>query len=93
LGCQAALDAPGESGSLDSDGMYRHVADELIDEGLPTSLAFFRSGTLDAMREFHDGHHGQADFDLSVTNFELFQDLPDSVASPLAGDHDAGVED
>jgi hypothetical protein len=45
------------------------------------------------VRQFHDGHHGEADLDFSVTTFELFQDLPDGVASPLAGDHHAGVED
>jgi hypothetical protein len=91
-GCLVALNAPGESGRLDGDRMHRHVADEFIDEGLSPLPAFFRSGTLNAVRQFHDGHDRKADLDFSVTRFELFQDLPDGVASPLAGYHDARVE-
>jgi hypothetical protein len=44
------------------------------------------------VREFYDGHHGETDLDFAVTRFELFQDLPDSVAPPLPGDHHVGVE-
>jgi len=45
------------------------------------------------VRQFHDGHHGKADLGFSVTGFELFEDLPDGVALPLASDDHAGVED
>jgi hypothetical protein len=45
--------------------------------------ALFRSGALDTVREFHDGHHGNTDLDFSEVCFELLQDLADSVASPL----------
>src|ERR1017187_3913927 len=47
------------------------VADEFIDEGLSPLPAFFRSGTLNAVRQFHDGHNRKADLDFSVTRFEL----------------------
>ena len=59
-GCLVALNAPGESGRLDGDRMHRHVADEFIDEGLSPLPAFFRSGTLNAVRQFHDGHNRKA---------------------------------
>ncbi|MCC6362322.1 MAG: hypothetical protein IT165_02295 [Bryobacterales bacterium] len=38
--------------------LHGHVADQLIHESLPASPAFFRSGALDAVDQFHDGHHG-----------------------------------
>ncbi|MBI1896595.1 MAG: hypothetical protein HYS04_08680 [Acidobacteria bacterium] len=60
--------------------MHRHIADQFIHEGLAALPAFPASGALDAVREFHDGHHGETDLDLAVIGFELFQDLPDGVA-------------
>ncbi len=46
----AALDAPRESGRRDGDWMYRHVADQFIDEGVSPLPALPGSSTLDAVR-------------------------------------------
>ncbi len=73
--------------------MHWHVADQLIHKRLPPRAALFRLGALNTMDEFDDGHHREANLDFAVVCFELFQYLPDSVASPLTGNHDAGIED
>jgi len=83
LGRQVAFDAPCDSGRLDSNRMHRHVADQFVHERLTALPAFFRSGALDAVGQFHDGHDGKGDIEFAVTGFELFQDLPDGVAPPL----------
>ena len=79
--------------ALDASGDPRHVADQFIHEGLPRLPAFFGISALDAMDKFYNRHHRKADLDFSVTSFEVFQDLPDRVASPLTGDHHARIED
>jgi hypothetical protein len=93
LGGLFPLDAPGEPGSLDSDRMHRNIPNQFIDERLPPLPALFRSGALDAMRQLRDGHHGEADLDVSETPFKLFQYLPNGVAPPLPGNHHGRVED
>ena len=88
-----ALDAAGELGYLDRHRMHGHVANEFVNERLPALPPLFQLGALDAVRQLHNGYHGETDFDFSVAGFEVFEDLPNCVALSLSGDDHAGIED
>jgi hypothetical protein len=88
-----AFDASGDPSRFDGDRMHWHVTNQFINKRLPTLAAFFGIGALNAMDEFHNGHHGKSDLDFPVARSELFQDLPDRVALPLAGNDHIGIED
>jgi hypothetical protein len=88
-----AFDASREFGCLDRHRMHGHVADEFIYERLPALPPFLQFGALNAVRQFHHGDHGKTNLDFSVASFEVFEDLPHSVALALGGDDHAGIED
>ncbi len=87
-----AFDTAGERGCLDGDRMDRHVAYKLVNERLPALPPVFLLGALDAVRQFHNRHHGQTNLDFSVASFELFEDLSHSVALTLSGDDHIRIE-
>jgi hypothetical protein len=93
LGGLVAFDASGQLRCLNTDRVNGDIADQFIDDALPPLPALFCIRPMDAVRQFHDSHLGEANLDFSVAGFELLKYLPNAVAQPLGCNDDGRVED
>ena len=78
-----ALDSPGQHSRFDGDRISGYVPHQFIDESLPTAPALFCHRALNAVGQFHNSNHGDADLDFAIAGSDLLQYLPDRVAPAI----------
>ena len=87
-----AFDASRQPGNVECHWMHWQVIREAFDEFQTALLLSLGPCAIRAMHELRDAHHGYADLYLAPGRLHLFQNLPNSMVSPLGGNDDAGIE-
>lgn len=88
------FDASGEPRDFQCHGIYRHISRQSVDKLQSSVLLLLVLGAIGSMNQLGDAHDRDADLDLAaLRRTNLFQDLPDGVASALGRDDDARVVD
>jgi hypothetical protein len=88
-----ALDASGNLGDLQCQGIYDQIVEDTLHENAPSDAVGIRFGPVDPVRQLYGTNGGERDVGLAMGGANAAENVFDTLAAPLAFDQDAGIED